>query len=34
MSGEALNHEEVLAAGKAASTSMGELLAQVIRELG
>ncbi|MDP2289199.1 MAG: purine-nucleoside phosphorylase [Actinomycetota bacterium] len=34
MSGEALNHEEVLAAGKAASTSMGVLLGQVVRELG
>jgi len=34
MSGEALNHEEVLAAGKAASTTMGSLLGRVIRELG
>lgn len=34
MSGEALNHAEVLAVGKAASTSMGELLVRVIRELG
>lgn len=34
MSGEALNHEEVLAAGKAASTSMGVLLGHVVRELG
>ena len=34
MSGEALNHQEVLAAGQAASSSMGVLLARVIRELG
>ena len=34
MSGEALNHEEVLAAGQAASSSMGSLLARVIGQLG
>ncbi len=34
MSGEALNHEEVLEAGKAASTPLGVLLSRVIRELG
>ncbi|MDO9484814.1 MAG: purine-nucleoside phosphorylase [Actinomycetota bacterium] len=34
MSGQALNHEEVLAAGTAASTAMGGLLSRVIRELG
>ena len=33
MSGEPLNHEEVLAAGKAAATRMGSLLAQVIGQL-
>jgi purine-nucleoside phosphorylase len=33
MSGEPLNHEEVLEAGKAAATRMGELLGRVIREL-
>lgn len=33
MTGEPLNHEEVLAAGKAAATRMGELLAKVIREI-
>lgn len=31
MTGEPLNHEEVLAAGQAAATRMGELLAKVIR---
>jgi len=33
MTGEPLNHEEVLAAGKSAATRMGALLAKVIREL-
>lgn len=33
MTGEPLNHEEVLAAGKAAATRMGELLGNVIREI-
>ena len=33
MTGEALNHEEVLEAGKAAATRMGELLAKVVRGL-
>jgi len=33
MTGEPLNHEEVLEAGKAAATRMGSLLAKVIREL-
>lgn len=33
MTGEPLNHEEVLAAGKAAATRMGELLRTVIREM-
>lgn len=32
MSGSPLNHEEVLAAGQAAATRMGSLLAQVIRQ--
>lgn len=31
MTGEALNHEEVLEAGKASATRMGELLAKVVR---
>jgi len=33
MTGEPLNHEEVLAAGQAAATRMGDLLARVIRSL-
>ena len=33
MTGEPLNHEEVLAAGNAAATRMGDLLARVIRGL-
>jgi len=33
MTGEALNHEEVLAAGQAAATRMGELLSKVVRAL-
>jgi purine-nucleoside phosphorylase len=33
MTGEPLNHEEVLEAGKAAATRMGDLLARVIRGL-
>jgi purine-nucleoside phosphorylase len=33
MTGDALEHEEVLAAGKAAATGLGELLAQVLRKL-
>lgn len=33
MTGEPLNHEEVLAAGKAAATQMGGLLAQVLAKL-
>ena len=33
MTGEPLNHEEVLAAGQAAATRMGALLAQVIRKV-
>jgi len=33
MTGEPLNHEEVLEAGKAAATRMGDLLGRVIREL-
>ena len=33
MSGEPLNHEEVLAAGKAAATRMGRLLADVVDRL-
>jgi purine-nucleoside phosphorylase len=33
MTGAPLNHEEVLEAGKAAATSMGDLLARVIRQL-
>lgn len=33
MTGEALNHEEVLAAGQAAATRMGALLADVVRQL-
>lgn len=33
MTGEPLNHEEVLAAGQAAATRMGDLLARVIRGL-
>ena len=33
MTGAPLNHEEVLAAGQAAATRMGELLAQVIRKV-
>ena len=33
MTGEALNHEEVLAAGQAAAERMGELLAKVVRQL-
>jgi len=33
MTGEPLNHEEVLEAGKAAATRMGSLLAKVIRQL-
>lgn len=33
MTGEPLNHEEVLAAGRDAATRMGALLAQVVRDL-
>ena len=33
MTGEPLNHEEVLAAGQAAATRMGDLLARVIRSM-
>ena len=33
MSGKALNHVEVLEAGQAAATLMGELLARVLREV-
>jgi purine-nucleoside phosphorylase len=33
MTGEPLNHEEVLEAGNAAATRMGDLLARVIRGL-
>jgi purine-nucleoside phosphorylase len=33
MTGEPLNHEEVLAAGNAAATRMGDLLAQVLRRI-
>lgn len=33
MTGDALDHEEVLAAGKAAATGLGELLAQVLAKL-
>jgi purine-nucleoside phosphorylase len=33
MTGEPLNHEEVLEAGRAATTRMGSLLSRVIREL-
>jgi purine-nucleoside phosphorylase len=33
MTGEPLNHEEVLAAGKAAATRMGSLLGQVLTKL-
>lgn len=33
MSGEPLNHEEVLQAGKDAATNMGELLGKVIRKI-
>jgi purine-nucleoside phosphorylase len=33
MSGEPLNHEEVLQAGKDAATKMGELLGKVIRKI-
>ena len=33
MTGEPLNHEEVLAAGQAAATRMGDLLGKVIRAL-
>lgn len=33
MTGDALDHEEVLAAGKAAATGLGELLAQVLGKL-
>ena len=33
MTGEPLNHEEVLEAGRAAATRMGELLAQVVAQL-
>ena len=33
MTGEPLNHEEVLEAGRAAATRMGELLAQVVPQL-
>lgn len=33
MSGKALNHEEVLQAGREAATRMGELLARVLRQL-
>ena len=33
MSGEPLNHEEVLQAGEDAATKMGELLGKVIRKI-
>jgi purine-nucleoside phosphorylase len=33
MTGEPLNHEEVLEAGRAAATRMGALLSQVLRRL-
>jgi purine-nucleoside phosphorylase len=33
MTGEPLNHEEVLSAGQAAATRMGELLGKVVRAL-
>jgi purine-nucleoside phosphorylase len=33
LSGEPLNHDEVLAAGRAAAERMGTLLAQVVRAL-
>ncbi len=33
MTGEALNHEEVLEAGRAAATRMGELLGKVVPRL-
>ncbi len=33
MTGEALDHEEVLAAGKAAATGLGELLAQILNRV-
>ncbi len=33
MTGEPLNHEEVLEAGRAAATRMGDLLAQVVGKL-
>jgi purine-nucleoside phosphorylase len=33
MSGEPLNHEEVLQAGKDAATKMGDLLGKVIRKI-
>ena len=33
MTGEPLNHEEVLEAGRAAATRMGALLAQVLARL-
>ena len=33
MTGEPLNHEEVLEAGRSAATRMGELLAQVVAQL-
>ena len=33
MTGEPLNHEEVLEAGRAAATRMGELLAKVVPQL-
>ena len=33
MSGAPLNHEEVLEAGRAAATRMGDLLARVVRQL-
>ena len=33
MTGEPLNHEEVLEAGRAAATRMGDLLAKVVGQL-
>ncbi len=33
MTGEPLNHEEVLEAGRAAATRMGELLSKVVGRL-
>ena len=33
MTGQPLNHEEVLESGRAAATRMGTLLAQVIRQV-